>query len=92
MNSHPDHSPAYVEFVMRVHADGRRERYATVHAVGCDGSPVAVTGPLSGQLAVFAREAVRSYLEEQREPERDQRRRVAIDPRAFDPARRRRGR
>lgn len=82
MKSHPEHTPAYVEFVVRVHADGRRERYATVHAVSPDGSPVRVTGPLSGQTAAFARDAVRTFLDEQRPPEGDKHRRVAIDPRA----------
>lgn len=82
MKSHPEHTPAYVEFVVRVHADDRRERYATVHAVSPDGSPVRVTGPLSGQTAAFARDAVQTFLDEQRQPEGDKHRRVAIDPRA----------
>jgi hypothetical protein len=54
--------PDYVEFVYRAHADGRRERYATVHAHEPGGPVRQTTGALTGPVAEFTRNAVAEYV------------------------------
>lgn len=73
--------PAYVEFVFRVHADGRRERSACVYVRRPDGTVVPAAGRLNGAVGEFAAEAVEEVV---------RLRRVAIDERAA-PQRPRRG-
>jgi len=79
--------PAFVEFVFRVHADGRRERSAEVYVRREDGKLVTATGRLEGEIGAFAAEAVAEATQEGGGV-----RRVPIDGRSFPPARRRRSR
>lgn len=77
--------PAYAEFVFRVHADGRRERSATVYVRLEDGTLVTATGTLSGAVGEFAADAVAEAMH----LDRGTRRRVVIDERTTSYGRRR---
>ena len=55
--------PAYVEFVFRVHADGRRERIATVYAQDQGGTVRPIRGKLNGEVGEFSAEAVAEVVE-----------------------------
>lgn len=72
--------PAYVEFVFRVHADGRRERTAVVYARHPGGAVRPVSGRIDGNVGQFAAEAVAEAVELGKP--RDARR-VQIDERQF---------
>lgn len=76
-NKHPDAEGASVEFVFRVHADGRRERFARVYVL--DESGRREPGPRrpEGALARFVADAIA----EASELRPSNRRRVAIDAR-----------
>lgn len=73
--------PAYVEFVFRVHADGRRERTATVYAQHPGGTIRPVRGQLNGKVGQFAAVAVAEAVE--LGDSRSKTRRVQIDERQF---------
>lgn len=72
--------PAYVEFVFRVHADGRRERTAVVYAQHPGGGVRPVSGQLNGKVGQFAAEAVAEAVELGKPHDT---RRVQIDERQF---------
>lgn len=82
--------PAYVEFVFRVHADGRRERTATVYAHDQAGAIRLVRGKLNGKVGGFAADAVGEVVEFGKPPTGT--RRVQIDERHFPAERGRRRR
>ena len=63
-----------VEFVYRVYADGRRERFATVLFPTTDGKLVAGTRRPSGRVGSFVAKAVSEW------------RRIGIDPRGEESA------
>ncbi len=75
MSHTDDEDLAYVEFVFRVHTDGKRERRATVYVHEGDAVRPART-PLSGAAAHGAMSAIEEAI---LAPQRA--RRVAIDPR-----------
>jgi len=50
--------PRYIEFVIRVHADGRRERHARVFVEGPDGAPRLERRP-QGPAAAWAEQVIR---------------------------------
>jgi hypothetical protein len=72
--------PAYVELVLRVHANGRRERTATVYAKRADGTPVPVHGRL-GKLLEAAMSEVSDLERDPRTKAGKGVRRVTIDAR-----------
>lgn len=67
--------PLYVEFVYRVHADGRQERRAQVTVRRGDGSVGPATGRLEGSVADFAADAIRRVVLDPREEDRRRARR-----------------
>lgn len=82
--------PAYVEFVFRVHANGRREQVARTYAKDRRGRVREVRGALGGEVREFTLEALEEVAEV-REPHRSARR-VEIDPRDLEWGRGRRRR
>lgn len=76
---HEELEPAFVEFIFRVHADGRRERIATVYARDEAGALRPVRGALGGAVGEFAAHAVAESAGVASPSSR--RRRVSIDER-----------
>jgi hypothetical protein len=50
--------PRYIEFVIRVHADGRRERHAHLYVEGPNGEPRLERRP-QGRAAAWAEQLIR---------------------------------
>lgn len=78
MSQTTDEDLAYVEFIFRIHADGRRERRAIVYVHDGDAVRPART-PLTGAAARGVIDAIEETI---LAPQRM--RRIAIDPRAAD--------
>jgi hypothetical protein len=60
ISSREDHivQPRYIEFVIRVYADGRRERHAHLFVEGPDGAPRLERRP-QGRAAAWAEQVIR---------------------------------
>jgi hypothetical protein len=60
--------PRYIEFVICVHADGRRERHARLYVDGPDGQPRLERRP-QGRAAAWAEQMIRDeWVPLRREP------------------------
>lgn len=76
---------AFVEYTVRVHIDGRRERFARLIIADADGQLRMGPSRPVGELGRFTERALAEALGL---PRRDRGRRVAIDARDDEPARR----
>lgn len=61
--------PRYIEFIIRVHADGRRERLARLYVEGRDGEPRLERRP-EGSAAAWAEQVIRDEWIPLRRPPR----------------------